>query len=471
MSTQILSRTLLSLAVAGIGIVAYSDAGQAGGFQITEVCAKCQGVRNAGMAASSVDGAGALYFNPASMSRLQGGEVDANLHYIDPRFQFKNKDSTNAFGDSPPPFSRFAAPATTGQYDDGGQSAVVPSFFISQRINEQWSTGLGVNIPYGLATDYSKNWVGRYNALESHVKTVNINPAVSYRFNEQFSIGAGFNAMQGDARLTNALDFGAVAFLGSHFNPAFTPSSRQFDGLSKLTGDGWGYGWNAGMLFEPRPGTRFGAAYRSKIDMELDGDVRIRGNPNFAQAPGALRALAASQKLGANVKLNLPATLTLGAYHELTDRWALMAGTTWTDWSEFREIRVNYENGARPDSVQPENWVDAWRTAIGSSYKLDDVWTLRGGFEFDGSPVKSKYRTPRIPDEDRYWFVFGFGYEPTKTFGIDFAYTYLFTPSYDINDTEVGTSRLANGAPVGNTVNGKYEADSSIFSIQGAWRF
>jgi len=467
MSTQILSRTLLSLAVAGIGIVAYSDAGQAGGFQITEVCTKCQGVRNAGMAASSIDGAGALYFNPASMSRLQGGEFDANLHYIDPRFQFKNKGSTNAFGDSPLPFSKYAAPATTGQYDDGGESAVVPTFFISQRINEQWSTGLGINIPYGLLTDYSKNWVGRYNALESHLKTVNINPAVSYRFNEQFSIGAGFNAMQGEARLTNALDYGTIAFLKRY--PA-TPSSRQYDGLSKLTAEGWGYGWNAGLLFEPRPDTRLGLAYRSQTNIKGDGDLRIRGNPNFATAPGALRALSVSQKLGANVNLNLPATLILGASHELTDRWAIMAGTTWTDWSAFKEIRVNYEHGAKPDSVQPENWQDTWRTAIGTSYKLDDEWTLRGGFEFDPTPVKTKYRTPRIPDEDRYWFVVGFGYEPTKTFGIDFAYTYLFTPSYDINDTEVNTGS-ATGASVGNTVNGKYEADSSIFSIQGAWRF
>jgi len=467
MSTKILDRTLLSLAVAGI--VAYSDSGQAGGFQITEVCADCQGVRNAGMAASSVDGAGALYFNPASMSRLQGGEVDATLHYISPRFQFKNKGSTNAFGDSPPPLSNYAAPATTGQYDDGGQGAVVPTFFISQRIDEQWSTGLGVNIPYGLLTDYSKNWVGRYNALESHLKTVNINPAVSYRFNEQFSIGAGFNAMQGDARLTNALDYGTVAFLGSNGRIG-APSTRQYDGLSKLTADGWGYGWNAGILFELRPGTRFGVAYRSKVNLEGDGDLRTRGNPNFATAPGALRALSISQKRGANVKLNLPATLTLGAYHELSDRWALMVGTTRTNWSDFKEIRGNYEHNARPDSVQPENWVDAWRTAIGSSYKLDDVWTLRGGFEFDGTPVKAKYRTPRIPDEDRYWFVAGFGYEPTKTFGVDFAYTYLFTPDYDIDDTEVTTGN-ATSLPVGNTVKGKYEADSSIFSLQGTWRF
>ncbi|HYQ92490.1 MAG TPA: outer membrane protein transport protein, partial [Candidatus Competibacteraceae bacterium] len=404
-----------------------------------------------------------------NMSRLQGGEVDGNLHYIDPRFQFKNRGSTNAFGNSPPPYSNFAAPATTGNYDDGGQSAVVPTFFISQRVNEQWSTGLGINLPYGLATDYSKNWVGRYNALESDVKTININPAVSYRFNEQFSIGAGFNAMYGDARLTNALDFGSVAFLrsGGRFG---RPSSRQYDGLSKLTVDGWGYGWNAGLLYEPLPGTRFGVAYRSKVNLEGDGDFRIRGNSSFATAPGALRTLAASQKLGANVKLNLPATLMLGAAHELTDRWTIMAGTTWTNWNDFDEIRVNYEHGARPDTVQPENWQNTWRTAIGTSYKLTDEWTLRGGFEFDPTPARTKYRTPRVPDEDRYWFVVGFGYEPTKTFGIDFAYTYLFTPSYNINDTEVNTGN-ATGLPIGNTVKGKYEADSSILSLQGTWRF
>ena len=468
MSTPILSRTILSLAVAGV--MAYSDSGQAGGFQVTEVCADCQGVRNAGMAASSIDTPGALFFNPASMSRLQDGEVAGNLHYINLSFQFKNQGSTNAFGNSPPPLSSFAAPATTGNYDDGGTNPVVPTFFISQRVNEQWSTGLGINVPYGLSTDYSKNWVGRYNALETDLKIMNINPAVSYRFNEQFSIGAGFDAMSCDATLTNALDFGTVAFLGSQGRIG-APSTRQYDGLSKLRGDGWGYGWNAGILFELRPGTRFGIAYRSKINMDLDGDLRIRGNSNFATAPGALRALAASQKLGSNVKLNLPATLTLGAYHELTERWSLMVGTTWTDWSDFNELRVNFEHNARPDSVQPENWHDTWRTAIGTSYKLNDEWTLRGGFEFDPTPVKSKYRTPRVPDEDRYWFVVGFGYEPTKTFGIDFAYTYIYIPDYHIDDTEVTTSNLTNGVPVGNTVKGKYEGGTNVFSLQGTWRF
>ena len=44
-------------------------------------------------------------------------------------------------------------------------------------------------------------------------------------------------------------------------------------------------------------------------------------------------------------------------------------------------------------------------------------------------------------------------------------------PNYHIDDTEVTTSRLTNGAPVGNTVKGKYEGGTNVFSLQGTWRF
>ena len=79
-----------------------------------------------------------------------------------------------------------------------------------------------------------------------------------------------------------------------------------------------------------------------------------------------------SSKLDGLASLTVP--LLLEPHHELTERWALMAGTTWTNWSVFREIRVNYQHDAQPDTVQPENWVDTWRTAIGTSLS----WTMRG---------------------------------------------------------------------------------------------
>ena len=53
MSTAVRSWPVTGLALAGV--LAHPDAAQAGGFQITEICAACQGVRNAGLAAASID--------------------------------------------------------------------------------------------------------------------------------------------------------------------------------------------------------------------------------------------------------------------------------------------------------------------------------------------------------------------------------------------------------------------------------
>ena len=38
-----------------------------------------------------------------------------------------------------------------------------------------------MNVPFGLETDYSRDWVGRYHAVRSELTTININPAVAWR--------------------------------------------------------------------------------------------------------------------------------------------------------------------------------------------------------------------------------------------------------------------------------------------------
>jgi long-chain fatty acid transport protein len=447
-----------------MGALLYAGASQAGGFQITEICAACQGVRNAGMAASSVDTASALYFNPATMTRLSGGNVDFSLHYLINSFDFDNDGSHNAI-----PAGPGSGPASGDNNSDGGENALIPTLFYSQQLNPQWAVGFGANVPYGLATEYDKSWVGRYNAVKSELITNNFNLAVAYRPVETFAIGVGFNALYADAELTNSLDYGTLAFVS--LPPpvvqalGITPSTQRFDGFQKLTGNDWGFGWNIGVLFEPMTGTRFGVAYRSDIDTTLNGDVKITGNSNFQGT-----VLGTNQKINAKADLTAPATLIFGAYHELNSQLALMAGITWTNWSEFNELRVKLDNGRT--SVQPENWEDSWRYSIGVQYQYDPRLTLRGGFEYDETPVKNKYRTPRVPDEDRYWFVVGAGYRPNEAFSFDFAYTYLFTPRYEIDDEEVTTNQLAGGnTPLGNVLEGHYESYSHIFSAQVAWNF
>ncbi|WP_348246025.1 OmpP1/FadL family transporter, partial [Salmonella enterica] len=51
--------------------------------------------------------------------------------------------------------------------------------------------GVGVYVPFGLATDYESGFQGRYFGDYSEVAVITVQPTVSYRFNDKLSVGFG----------------------------------------------------------------------------------------------------------------------------------------------------------------------------------------------------------------------------------------------------------------------------------------
>ncbi|MCP5421172.1 MAG: outer membrane protein transport protein [Gammaproteobacteria bacterium] len=448
------TKTYLCLSRVAIiaSVLCYADSGQAGAFQVTELCGLCQGVRNAGQAAAADSGA-TVFFNPAGLTYRKGRQADISLHTLFGKFEFQDNQSTNAIGGQP-----------IGRYsNDGAEPAFIPNLYYTQEINENLTFGVGLTTPYGLLTEYDKHWIGRYNAIKSELATTNINPSLGYKINDKLSVGAGLMLQYIEADLTSAVDFGAIGFLLGI--PGVTPSTPAFDGFNQLTGDDWGLGWNLGLLFEPQPGTRLGISYRSGVNLNLEGQARITVPDSIASVVPGL----SSRRENATVDFTSPAILMLGAYHEINERWAIMAGAWWTDWSQFDEIRIKFKDGS-PDAVQPENWHDSWRYQLGVSYQYSPQWTLRAGLEYDESPVNEKDLTPRVPDSDRTWLAIGASYHYSPQFSLDFAYTHIFISDYDISDTEV-TTGAAVGAPIGNTLDGTYDADANILSVGLRWSF
>ena len=97
------------------------------------------------------------------------------------------------------------------------------------------------------------------------------------------------------------------------------------------------------MLFELSENTRFGLTYRSKVEYDDDdGDATFK-TPAAAQP---LAAIIGTVDTGTSIELDMPASASLSAYHKLTEKWAIMATVTWTDWSSFDELRVEFDNGA-----------------------------------------------------------------------------------------------------------------------------
>ncbi len=418
----------------------------AAGFAIIEQSVPGLGNAYAGGSASAED-ASTIFYNPAGMLRHEGQQLVGAAHLIIPSAKFKAKGAENSSGN----------PITGGNAGDAGEAGVIPNLYYLNRLNESWAIGLGINAPFALSTDYSRSWIGRYHAVESSVTAININPAVAHRFNDKFSAGFGLNIQYIDATLSSMVDARALA--GSAF------SSSATDVFVKNDADDWSLGINFGLLYEFTPQTRLGFAYRSEIKHKLTGKTKTRLPDAFSGNPVA-EALFSYQ--GVNGKITLPATASLSIYHQLNDKWALMGDVTWTGWSSFDELTLNFEGngiGGSTSSTTEENWDDSWRASVGASYFYSAALTLRCGLAFDETPIpNAKYRTPRIPGEDRYWVALGAGYAFSQQLMMDFGYAHLF-----ISDSDLDKS-LAENPKLGSLA-GEYDNSVDILSAQISYRF
>lgn len=429
-------------------------------FQLAENSPAGLGNAFAGGAAIAED-ASTVWYNPAGLTRLPGTQMVVGGYFIVPSLKFDKTSATTVAG----------TPISGGDGGDAGESAFVPNFYLSHQYSNGISTGIGVNVPFGLATDYKNDWAGRYHADRSEIMTININPAIAYKVNDAFSIGGGINWQRLDAELSQAVDFATLCTVasGGAFSGAcglgggFVPGSGTNDGKAKVTADDDAWGYNLGLLWQVQPDTRLGLHYRSELDYDLEGDFDITTPGNV---PALLLMGAGLVDSGAASDVTLPATLSLSAFTQLNPTWAIMADITRTYWSDLPELRIEFDSG-QPDSVVRFNLDDVNRYSAGVVYSPGGAWVYRAGLALDKSPTpNAELRTPRLPDEDRRWFSFGAGYKASDRLGFDIAYTYVRVDDAKINKSAAEPENTFRGNLVG-----EFEADTHMLSAQARWNF
>jgi long-chain fatty acid transport protein len=445
---MLMNRNSVAYAVASaLGLMAAAPEANAAAFALAEQGVRGLGNAYAGAAAAAED-ASTVWWNPAGMARLGPGKhALLGGHVIVPLTEFSNGASVIAAASNP---------ARTGNGRNAGDATLIPNLFFAMDLNPHWSFGLGVNAPFGLATKYAPDWIGRFHGINSEVKTININPSVSYKLSDRTSIGFGISYQHGEIDLLSAVNFSGVAVGagGAALLAAVGGAGVEGQNATSLDGDAWGF--NAGALFDVTPATRVGIAYRSSLNYKMDGTTTFTGRPAaFAGIP----ALAAATADG-NVRLDLktPDNLSVSVAHKATDRWEILGDVTWTQWSRIKRLPLIRDSGATLDTLS-FNFKDALRYSIGANYKLNSPWTLKMGAAFDESPVpNAEDRSVRLPDNDRYWLSFGASYDASRSSRLDFGYTYVGVKNADINNNQTAQAR--------GIVHGAYKASVNILSIQ-----
>jgi long-chain fatty acid transport protein len=467
-------RTRLALAMAGAAMSLAAGQAYGSAFALQEQNASGLGHAYAGGAAAAED-VSTIFFNPAGLVRLATAQVVVAANLICPSAKFSDN------GNSKPA----AFQTLGGNGGDAGGCQAVPNLYLGVPFTDKWSFGLGVNVPYGLKTEYDSNWLGRFQAVKSEIKTINVNPALSYEPTKDLTIGAGINWQKIDATLTNQVNWAALYAQGigglvangtipATAAPTLIGAAAGIEAGAHIDGNDNAWGWNVGVLWQATPSTRIGAAYRSAIKYTVNGSVNF-SNPAVTQLgplPPTLAPVGALVANGVNaalvngnvtLQLKVPETANISIFSTINDKWDVMADLQYTGWSSIQQLQIVRSTGVVLSTL-PENFRNTWRGSIGANYRYDNSWTLRGGVAYDQSPVNSTDRSPRLPDNNRTWLAFGAQYKFNPNWALDLAYAYIWVQNPDINQN--GGNAAANGV-----IAGSYKSNVNLLGAQVTYTF
>ena len=412
----------LAAAIAA-ALSAVAGTAHAAGFQLTEQSALALGRAYAGVGVDGTDISG-VYYNPATMvlhkgTKVQGGGVlvGLNLDYADKK---------------------------PGNDQNGrGSEQFVPHGFMTHQINDTTWVGLGITVPFGMATEYSKNWARKDHGTDAEIMVIDFNPNVAWKLTDRFSIGAGVSLQYADATLGIGAD-------------VVNPEKDVNDSIrGELKVDTWAWGWNIGAMWMPLDNLRFGVSYRSEVRHTAEGDLKVSG-VGGSTATSPLKGV--NGKYDGSVEMSAPAWAMATAAWDVNDMLSLYATFRWTDWSSFKSLDIESSglNAASMGVISgimdndliasddketligmlegvsagmqhiTNDWRDTYMGSLGADLRVNDFWTLRGGVAYETSPIaRAETRTAIIPDANRWWFAVGSSFKWSKQFQTDVAFAHL----------------------------------------------
>jgi long-chain fatty acid transport protein len=427
--TRISGRILAGTAATAVGI-GLAGAAHAQAFYLQEQSVRGQGRAFSGEAADT--GAESIWWNPAAIASVDGGEATVHASAILPKGKVEDNGTIIVRpGQAPAPVG--GNPLAKDPIDNG----VVPSGAVAYG-NGRVAFGLAVSAPYNFTTDYDADSWARYTADKTKLRTIDIQPTVAFAVTPQFYIGAGLNIEYADASLGNALP---------------NLSAALPDGRQTLAGDGWDFGWSVGAQYHTGA-LSVGVAYKSAIEHTLKGEVTTEG---------LLGPLAAQNgEIPAEAKFSTPWMAVGSVRVRATPALTLNGQIVRYGWSEFDSIDL----GAPLNTSIPENYKDSWSYAVGADYAVSPVLTVRAGVQHGETPTQDGDRDARVPDSDRWNFSAGASYAVSPGFTVDAAASYITFDEASIDRTTAAYAGTPVQTPI--LVDGTVRDASALVLSLGA---
>ena len=405
----------------------------AAAFQLAEVSTSGLGMAYAGNAAVA-DNASVVATNPALMTEFKKAEFSVGGILVD-----ADVDVAGTIGGVP------------ANHKNVIPNAIVPNMYAVVPVTERFALGGGLNVNYGLKSEYGNQYAAGIYGGRTELTALNFNLSGAYDLGYGFSAGFGLNAIHSDAEVERHLGIGGKAIapkLKALAQAIQNNDSERADKLkttadqlgsmpsntsvSKIKGDKWSLGWNAGITYKLNENHRWGLAYHSAVNVKFKGEYSNQFPVDYNALLPALAASGASLPIsqatgGKNVPgsltLNLPAYWEFSGFHKITDKLAVQYSYKYTEWKRLKSLTA-YGNSGNTLFHKDEKFSNASRYALGFSYNPNDALTLRAGVAYDKS-ASVNHPSISIPDTDRMWYSLGATYRFTPNLSADFGYSHL----------------------------------------------
>ncbi|MEX4621722.1 OmpP1/FadL family transporter [Haemophilus influenzae] len=438
----------------------------AAAFQLAEVSTSGLGRAYAGEAAIA-DNASVVATNPALMSLFKTAQFSTGGVYVDSRINM-NGDVTSSAATNTQRSKMIATKYGSASERNVVPGAFVPNLYFVAPVNDKFALGAGMNVNFGLKSEYDDSYDAGIFGGKTDLSAINLNLSGAYRVTEGLSLGLGVNAVYANAQvernagiikdtvndyqIKNALltQQEPLKNLNNHL------SSKDKSVVSLQDRAAWGFGWNAGVMYQFNEANRIGLAYHSKVDIDFTDRTATSVEANVIK----------EGKKG-DLTLTLPDYLELSGFHQLTDKLAVHYSYKYTHWSRLTKLNASFENGKKAFDKELQ-YSNNSRVALGASYNLYEKLTLRAGIAYDQAASRHQ-RSAAIPDTDRTWYSLGATYKFTPHLSVDLGYAYLKGKKVHFKEVNaIGDERTLT---VNTTANYTSQAHANLYGLNLNYSF
>jgi long-chain fatty acid transport protein len=438
--------------------------------------------------------AAAVHWNPGQLGYLDRPELEVGLGVIFGNIAYQRERlGQYQYADN----LDFAEPIDPADLDPSRTGTarrirVLPvgpnfdAFFAIPVIRDRLVLGVGFYIPYAAIIDAPEDGPQRYAVQDITLLSTHTTLSAAVKLHEVISIGAGVSYVFSFLEQSRVQDFGAVDTFGDGLERepiaqqndfgADAPSTvRELDVLARQIdierGLSHSVSFNAGVALRPTEKLRLGLVYQHGSRLRFRGRFRLNMDDDFFTQDLAAQGLEYPPLVegDAEVGMNLPKRVTLGAGYGFTRRFDLQARVSWAFYSDFDtiDIRLSSPELAQPtlgigrsvDQPLVRNWQGTLVSELQAAYAATEKLglTLMFGYHMPASPDSTIDMVS--PDGHRLVFGAGAGYAFNDRVALltDFE-------GQAIVPRRVTTSEFDLG-------NGEYRMFLGYFGVHGQFKF